>query len=244
MKNIFLALLTIGMVSMIACKSDDDAHMHEDDGAYDATVTIVSPADGDMAVVDTDMDIKIDFNRPEDKTIHHVKVEVLDADGNVLETLLEEHAHQAGSYSFDGTYKPTEHGEYTLRATTSNDAKEEEVKVERSFTAMHPTYDVTIVISKPTDGATVAVGTPMDVVVNMTHDDGATIHHVKIEVLDANGDVVETLDSGHKHVEGSYIFDETGIFTPATAGTYTLKATTLNHNMSIMPSVAVSFTAQ
>ncbi len=243
-KNFFSLLLLGVVLAFSACnKDDDDDHAHDED-SYDVTINIISPADGDMATVDANMTIDVEFTRPDNKIIHNIKVWIEDADGNEVEVIEDDHVHTESKHTVSGEFKPTEHGEYTLKVESSTDDGEKVVNAERGFMAMHATYPVTIDIQSPTPDMVATINQPMDVKVVFTHDDGDVIHHVTIVVLDENDNEVATLDSGHKHVEGSYTFDEQGAFTPDTAGNYRVQARTMNHNMSIMESAMQSFSVQ
>jgi hypothetical protein len=64
--------------------------------------------------------VKVNFARGAEEVIHHVKIFVLDADGNTIETLLEAHAHVVASYGYDNAtaYTPTTAGTYKIKAVS------------------------------------------------------------------------------------------------------------------------------
>lgn len=139
MKNLgFLLLLMMGSLTIVSCGEDDvHDHSHEEED-YDVSIEIMSPAADETVTVDEAAHIQIEFTRSDDKIIHNIKIEVKDADGNVVSTLLDEHSHVEGSYMYhENSFTPDAHGTYTLVATSTDDSEEHEVSEEVSFTAMH-----------------------------------------------------------------------------------------------------------
>lgn len=241
MKKYLLLILAAGIFT-VGCKTEDPQPSEE----YDPTIEIMSPADGAMGTVGMEMSIEAEIDREDNKIIHNVTVTIEDADGNVVETLIDnEHVHAEGHYHIDETYTPTAHGEYTLRVLT-NDHDDASKKVEstRTFMVMDASYNVTIDIEDPVENTTVAVNDDLAVKVVYTHDDGGTIHHVKIEIQDDAGNVVATLFDHHAHVAGTYTYDEPTAYTADTAGTFKVVARTMNMDMSIMQMAERTFTVQ
>ncbi len=233
MKNLGFLFLLMGSLVMMSC-GKEDTHMHEDD-KYDATIEIMSPVEGAEVSVGEEAHVHVDFTRPDNKIIHNVKIEVLQ-DGAVVSTLLEEHTHQEGAYTFHGEgFTPDMHGAYVLRATTSTDAGDEEVTQEVNFTAVHDghhggDYKVNIDIVKPVASASVAINTALEVEVIYTHEtSGELIHNVMIDILDVDGKTVGTLVNEHTHSE-AYTYTQADAWTPTIAGTYTLRAMTTDAN--------------
>ncbi len=253
MKNYWFLLLLIGGL-FTACNEDDmtheDDHMHTEDD-YDATIAIMSPAADAMVTVDESAHVHIDFTRPDSKIIHNVKVEVLDADGNVVKTLLDDHVHEASPYTFESDdFTPEAHGAYTLRATTSTDDGDQTVMEERAFTAMHGghsggDYKVTIDIVSPAENAIMAAGAAMDVEVNYTNDaHGEIIHNVRIDVIDESDEVVAVIYEEHVHTDQPYNYKKADAVAPDKAGTYRLRAMTTDMAMENMNMMMRAFTVQ
>ena len=115
MKNFFLLFVLLTVVSF-GCKDDDDTM----DTPYSVNITIEEPTANAVVNVNEAMAVKVNFARGEEEVIHHVKIFVLDADGNTIETLLEAHAHVAGSYGYDNAtaYTPTAAGTYKIKAVS------------------------------------------------------------------------------------------------------------------------------
>ena len=107
-------------LSILSCKDDSNS----DTETYPVDIAIMSPADNMTAAVGTDVHIHINFsNEGTDPTLHNVKVELLDANNAVIETLTDEHIHD-----MDGYYEyhnmaytlPATAGTYTLRASSTD----------------------------------------------------------------------------------------------------------------------------
>ncbi|MEL6867520.1 MAG: hypothetical protein AAFP19_24055 [Bacteroidota bacterium] len=246
MKNLFYLLsLSLGLVFFVSC-SDDDSHEHHEEGPYEVTINITNPADGAMVMMGEEMTIEVSFTRLEDKTIHNIQVDILDADKNLVQNLEKSHVHSEGEYTYTGKYTPDAAGSFILSVSTTNDSDEEANTIERAFTVMHGghggggDYDVDIMINKPVENASFKMGDAMEVEVMYMAHDGATIHHTKIEVLNENGDVVATLFQDHVHQDGSYQFTSSD-YTPDTEGTFRLRAATSNHDMSVEQHAMRSF---
>ena len=115
MKN-FLLLFALLTVVSFGCKDDDETI----DTPYEVSITIEQPTANAVLNVNEPMHVKVNFARGAEEVIHHVKIFVLDADGNTIETLLEDHAHTAGSYGYDNAtaYTPTAAGTYKIKAVS------------------------------------------------------------------------------------------------------------------------------
>jgi len=109
---------------------------------------------------------------------------------------------------------------------------------------MMPSYNVTVDIQKPVENTTIAVDDDLAVKVVFTHDDGDIVHHVKIEIYDDAENLVATIDEGHKHAIGEYIFESLDSYTATATGTFKIVAKTLNHDMSIVKMAERTFTVQ
>ena len=242
MKKYFLLLLAAGLF-IVGCKKDEEMHHDED---YHATVKIISPTDGAMETVGQAISIEAEIDRDDNKIIHNVTVTIEDADGNVVETLIDnEHVHAEGHHHIHEHYTPTAHGQYTLRVLTSDhDDATKKVEATSSFTVMEATYDVIVDIQDPVESSTFAVNDDVAVKVVYTHEHGGTIHHVKIEVHDDGGNVVATLFDHHAHTAGEYTFDSADAYNAGTAGTFKIVARTMNMDMSIMQMAERTFTVQ
>ncbi|MFK8009327.1 MAG: hypothetical protein AB8H03_23400 [Saprospiraceae bacterium] len=116
MKN-FLLLFTFLTVFSFGCKDDDEVM---DDTPYAVDITISAPTANAVVNMNEAMAVKVDFARGAEEVIHHVKIFVLDADGNTIATLLESHAHTAGSFGYDdaAAYTPTAAGTYKIKAVS------------------------------------------------------------------------------------------------------------------------------
>jgi hypothetical protein len=115
MKNFLLLFVLLTVVSF-GCKDDDEIM----DTPYEVNITIEQPTAHAVMNVNEAMQVKVNYARGEEEVIHHVKIYVLDADGNTIETLLESHAHTAGSYGYDNAsaYTPTVAGTYKIQAVS------------------------------------------------------------------------------------------------------------------------------
>lgn len=243
MKKYLLLFVAAGLFA-VGCKTEDPQPQEE---TYDATINILSPADGAMGMVGEEMSIEVELDRPDNKIIHNLSVIIEDADGNVVEKIIDnEHVHAEGHHHVHEHFHPMSHGSYVLRVvTTDHEDANKKVEATRSFMVMDAaSYDVTIDIQDPVENLTAAINDVLAVKVVYTHDHGGTIHHVKIEVQDDGGNVVATLFDHHAHVEGTYTFDDVDAYTADTAGTFKIVARTMNMDMSIMKMAERTFTVQ
>lgn len=248
MKNfLFLSVLFLGL-GLTSCKDDEMVHDHEEDHDYNVTVTIDEPTADAMVVMGNPMSIAVKMVHDDNKTIHMVKIEVRDADGNSVEVLDEGHKHEeSGTYTFTGEFTPTAHGMYTLYAETSNDAGEKTKSASSMFTVMHEMsdeYPVTVTIVSPEAGSTLAVDEAVHVHITMVHDHGETVHNAKVEVKNADGEVIMTMLDDHVHQEdGNYEFHSMD-FVPSAAGTYQVHAETTNHDGAMAQHAHAMFTVE
>ena len=131
MKNYLLLFALIAVVSF-GCKDDDEAI----EIPYEVTITIEQPTANAVVSVNEAMAVKVNFSRGAEEVIHHVKIFVLDADGNTIETLLEDHAHTPGSFEYDNSsaYTPTAAGTYKIQAVSHDMEGDHTDPVEATFT--------------------------------------------------------------------------------------------------------------
>ena len=113
MKNYLLLFALLGTFWM-GCKDDDPV----EEPVYKVTMTVEKPVADAVVNVNESMDVKVNFARGAEEVIHHVKIFVLDSSDNVVETLLSEHAHVAGTYTHEGTYTPTATGAFKLKVVS------------------------------------------------------------------------------------------------------------------------------
>jgi biopolymer transport protein ExbD len=85
-------------------------------------------------------------------------------------------------------------------------------------------YTVNISINKPTAGQVATRNQALPIEVVVTRDNNATIHNLKVEILDASDKLIETLHEKHHHTSGKVTYTEGG-YIPKTAGSFKLKAT-------------------
>lgn len=85
-------------------------------------------------------------------------------------------------------------------------------------------YEVTIHILSPAEGATVQAGNNINVQVEY-HREGDFIHNVRVDLLNANDQLVETLIEEHVHQEEEYVFKKEDLIIDTT-GTYKISAST------------------
>jgi len=248
MKNfLFLSILFLGL-GLTSCK-EDEMHEHNEDADYNVTVTIEKPTADAEVTMGEPMEVAVKFEHQEGKTIHMVKIEVLDADGNSVMVLDEGHKHdESGTYTYEASdWTPTEHGMYTLHAETSNDAGEKTKSATASFMVAHATsgeYPVTVTIVSPEGGSAQTINEPVHMHITMIHDHGETIHNAKVEVKNADGEVVMTLLDDHVHDEdGDYEFHSME-FVPDAAGTYSVHAETTNHDGADAQHAHAEFTVE
>ena len=111
MKKYFLLFALIGVV-LVSCKDDEEMT------TYEVDITIEEPASNLTISVNDTFLVKVVFEREADEVIHHVKVQVLDENGDEVASLLEEHVHEAGTYTFETSifFTSIPAGNYTIKA--------------------------------------------------------------------------------------------------------------------------------
>lgn len=85
-------------------------------------------------------------------------------------------------------------------------------------------YQVNVEIVSPSTDATIAAGDPFTVEVDYSRE-GQLIHNISIEIVDANGAMVEKLVERHAHVADEFTFKQEGIVINQ-AGNYKVRAMT------------------
>jgi hypothetical protein len=122
MKKVLFFAALFGFLAL-GCGADDD-HGHDGD-AYFVNIDIQIPAPGAKAAVGAPMPVKVVFTREDDKTIHIVKISVVDASNKPVATLFDQHVHMPGEYVFESaSYAPAQAGSFKLQAVSMNEAGE------------------------------------------------------------------------------------------------------------------------
>ena len=131
MKKYLLMLLATG-IFIVGCKEEGTIPIEE---VYDVTIDILSPAEGDIGTVGEMMSIEVGLNRPDSKIIHNLSIIIEDADGNVVETIVDnEHIHAEGHHHMMEHFHPSSHGEHVLRViSTDHEDTSKKVEESRSF---------------------------------------------------------------------------------------------------------------
>ena len=131
MKSYFLLLLFLGTF-WASCKKDNSSENTD----YTVNITIEQPTANATITVNESLPVKVNFSRGAEEVIHHVKIFVLDENGNTIETLLNEHAHVVANYSYNNAsaYTPTTSGTYTIKAVSHDMEDQYATPVEVTFT--------------------------------------------------------------------------------------------------------------
>ena len=117
MKNIVLLLCVF---SFLGC------HKHgEETGAYVVNITINKPIANQVVSKNTTLPINVFITRDNNAVIHNVKIEITDAMGATIETLINKHYHESGKVTFNDTYTPKNTGNFKLKVTSTADIGEE-----------------------------------------------------------------------------------------------------------------------
>lgn len=123
MKKLFLFALVTSLF-FLSCEKDD-AHQHDEEGPYLVTIDIQSPSPGAIVPVGQPLPVKVVFNRPDDKLIHNIAIQVAGMNNQVLATIWAFHVHESGPYTFEtDNYVPLEAGSFKLQAVTTDMAGE------------------------------------------------------------------------------------------------------------------------
>jgi len=114
MKNLLMLLAFLSIISF-SCK-DDDAAVTD----YTVDISINNPTENSTHNVSEMIPLEVVFSRGTEEVIHHVKIELFDSAGNSIITLLDEHIHEAGTYTYslDMAFSVNDVGVYTLRASS------------------------------------------------------------------------------------------------------------------------------
>lgn len=130
MKNVIIVLSILSTIFFLSA-----CHDHDDDTVYEVTINIVKPSSGASVTKGVLMPIEVNFSRP-DKTIHNVLIQILDSNNSVVETILDKHAHVTSTFTYNesAAYKPTTSGTFKLKATTTDDNKNQPNVKEVTFT--------------------------------------------------------------------------------------------------------------
>jgi hypothetical protein len=120
MKKLFLFAFAISLLSF-SCQKDDE-HQHDDEGPYLVTIDIQSPTPGAIAPLGQSLPVKVVFDRPGNKAIHNIMIQVADMNNQVVAILWEEvHIHESGPYVFESdNYVPQEAGAFKLQAISTD----------------------------------------------------------------------------------------------------------------------------
>ena len=114
--GLLLALLSIACLSA-SCGDDRDAVENE---SYQVDVVIISPDNNAQMAVDENFNVEVDYAR-NGNTIHNIKVEIVDLNGNQIQKLVERHAHVANEFTFKmEDIKIDQAGTYLVRASTTD----------------------------------------------------------------------------------------------------------------------------
>jgi hypothetical protein len=114
MKKVFLLSITLTL-AITSC------HKHDEDTAYVVNITINKPTANQIVAKNTAMPIDVVITRADNAVIHNVKIEITDAAGTSLETLLEKHYHVSGTATYSDTYTPKNAGNFKLKVTSTTD---------------------------------------------------------------------------------------------------------------------------
>ncbi len=118
-KSLQLLLLVILTVACLNTSCKEDRKVDEA-VSYEVDVDIVSPANNAQMVVDEAFNVEVDYTRAEN-TIHNIKVEIVDNNGNQIQKLVERHAHVANEFTFKAeNIKIDQAGTYLIRASTTD----------------------------------------------------------------------------------------------------------------------------
>lgn len=116
MKKIFLSLILISLF-ITSC------HKHDEDTAYVVNIAINKPTANQVVAKNTAMPIDVVITRDNNAVIHNVKVEITDAAGTSIETLLEKHYHVSGTATYTDSYTPKNTGNFKLKVTSTTDTE-------------------------------------------------------------------------------------------------------------------------
>jgi len=113
---LLLTLLTIACLNT-SCKEDRAVIENEN---YEVDVAIISPDNNAIMSVGENFNVEVDYAR-NGNTIHNIKVEILDMNGNLVQKLVERHAHVANEFTFKmDDIKIDQMGTYIVRASSTD----------------------------------------------------------------------------------------------------------------------------
>lgn len=133
MKKYFLLVIALGLVQF-SCKKDND-HDHNDEN-YHVNIEIEAPIANATVNVNEAMPVIVKFSRGAEEIIHHILIEILDSNNNVVKTIAQEHVHVAGNYTFSNgsAWTPTTAGSYIIKVGSHDMEDHATDPVEANFT--------------------------------------------------------------------------------------------------------------
>lgn len=117
MNKLFFNLLFLVLLVSSCHKHDEDTT------AYVVNITINKPTTNQVVAKNTAMPIDIAITRDNNAVIHNVKIDITDASGNIVETLLTKHYHVSGTVTYSDTYTPKNIGNFKLKVTSTTDTE-------------------------------------------------------------------------------------------------------------------------
>ena len=109
----------IAIFSLLICTVS--CHKHDEETAYVVNITINKPTTNQVVAKNTAMPIDVVITRDNNEVIHNVKIEITDAAGNIIETLLTKHYHVSGTATYTDSYTPKNIGNFKLKVTSTTD---------------------------------------------------------------------------------------------------------------------------
>lgn len=113
---LFFALIAVASLST-SCGED---RAIDEAVSYEVDVAIISPANNAQMAAGEAFNVEVEYTRKEN-TIHNIKVEIVDMNGNQIQKLVERHAHVANEFTFKmEAIKIDQAGTYLVRASTTD----------------------------------------------------------------------------------------------------------------------------
>lgn len=118
MKYRKLIFMVFPLFVMAACHENESVETD-----YVVNITINKPTVNQVVAKNTAMPIEVIITRDNNAVIHNLQVEITDAAGTSIETLLKKHYHVSGTATYSDTYTPKNIGNFKLKVTSTSDTE-------------------------------------------------------------------------------------------------------------------------
>ena len=230
--SFFLHLIAILIVSSVfSC--DKETLQPQNNGVYQVgaaffgektEISDFSKYERKLVEVNEPFDLEIHFIPFSDDTlVENIKVELLDLEGNLLETLASKSVNESGTYKLPLSFTPSALGDFIIRAVSTNAFGEEGRSRELPVKCQHKVGEnlkVLIDIYKPLQGQTFSLGDRVPMEYHLTKREGLG-NEYRVSVIRFTSSVRFTVEMSKTVSLGDFNFEQFSFF-PEQRGDYQL----------------------